>query len=139
MIAPLAMGVADVSVASFLSEEQKTNLYLAKSNKDALKMQSTITLRNGDAASTLKSATTNSNPEYLVTASLLNVREMIQKNIPQGDWWKHTTTSMKYYGTTSGEMKTPRGTSVLQYMKVLTQMVEKEISESHSQSSAESI
>lgn len=68
MIAPLAMGVADVSVASFLSEEQKTNLYLAKSNKDALKMQSTITLRNGDAASTLKSATTNSNPEYLVTA-----------------------------------------------------------------------
>lgn len=134
-IAPFLTGHADVSMDSFLDEKQKTKIYTEKRDKETSEMSSTIIWRNGDASCSLKSDMPNSSPNYLLRMSLVNVQEVIQKNIPANLWWKHTTLSMNYYGMN----KTLRGQSILTYAKIIEQFATEKLEKNKSKRQEESI
>lgn len=126
MIAPLAMGLADVSMASYFSEKQQREINSDANQKNSSEMQSTITLKNGDVCSITKSDIVHTDPEYLLTMSLLNVRDVTARRIPRADWWKFPKVQTKYYGIPLAA-ETPRAQTILAYVKVLETLITEDI------------
>lgn len=139
MIAPTLMGVAGVSMGSFLDVKTLQDINSQSHQKSTSKMHSTITCRSGGGSVTSKWPEPNGHAEYLLTISLLDVKDVLMRGVKPEDYWKNTVFSAKYYGTADGPEKTPQGRTLLEYSKMIEVLLNKDCLESNPTEGSESI
>ena len=119
-IAPLAMGVADASTEQFLSASLLTELGSMNSKKTNGEFFSSISIKEKDQRSMLKSEIPLKSPMYYIKLTCFELNKIPQVEIGTPTMWKHATVDIKFFGREEDN-------NVVQSMNVIVkQIMEKE-------------